>query len=293
MKGKNNKGKVVKGSSKVGQIRMVSDSNQNVKLSAANSKEVSKKAGKTRSKASLASKTSKQSMLSENSIRPAISLNFDEESKIIPKSLLCNICKNLVRNPTKCYQCKALFCRECFLQNLEKKHKCPKCFKIISENLIKNSTTENEFKNIFIKCRYNGCKESINLLDYEEHLKVCPFQNLKNFADMENLLYSSSSQTEQDPCSNNAVMDYCLNNVKKEIRMNNETSYANDDEVIENEYNNLIEGKGGEESMEIFKNIIQNGKEIENVIDDLENRKKEVNSIIKEYQNKINLHEII
>ena len=103
----------------------------------------------------------------------------------------CNICKKLVKNPTKCYQCKALFCRDCLLNILEKNHKCPKCFKIISENLIKNTGLDNEFKNTFIKCKYTGCKESVNLFNYEEHLKICPFKNIKDSLEIDNLIESN------------------------------------------------------------------------------------------------------
>ena len=170
--------------SKVGQIRMISESSQNNKTLTLSTKNGITLKKSNKSKASFMSKTSiapkklnvDANQLKESTNRPSININFKEIpkdiSKEIPKSLLCNICKNLVKNPTKCYQCKALFCRECLLKILEKNHKCPKCFKIISENLVKNADFDKEFKNTYIKCKYTGCKESVNLFDYEEHLKI-------------------------------------------------------------------------------------------------------------------------
>ena len=43
---------------------------------------------------------------------------------------------------------------------------------------------------------------------------------------------------------------------------------------------------------DIFRNILENGKKFENEILELENRKKEVNEIIKDMQNKISLEEM-
>ena len=80
----------------------------------------------TKSRASFISKATKKNLnidaasLQESSVRPAININFKEImkdfSKEIPKSLICNICHNLVKSPTQCYQCKALFCKECLFQ---------------------------------------------------------------------------------------------------------------------------------------------------------------------------------
>lgn len=61
-----------------------------------------------------------------------------------------------------------------FLNILNKNHKYCICFKIIFENLIKNERLENEYNNTFIKCKYIGCQESVNLLNYQEQ-KDLPF----------------------------------------------------------------------------------------------------------------------
>ena len=290
--------------SKVGQIRMISESNKNSKTISFNSKANLKK--QSQRKASFTSKASKANtkqlnvdanLLKDPLIRPAININFKEVpkdiSKEIPKSLLCNICKNLVKNPTKCYQCKALFCRECLFNILEKNHKCPKCFKIISENLIKNAGLDNEFKNTFIKCKYTGCKEAINLIDYEEHLKICPFKNIKDSLEIDNLVYFSSLPFNKDPYSNSALMNYSVKKAEEDINLNNGTSYIKDKEQIEEEYNNIIKGQGDMANFELFKNIIEIGNLFEEDIDALESKKNEVNDIVKELQNKITLHEIV
>ena len=306
MKG-NNKDKKYnqeKNKSKVGQIRMISVTNPNSKTIALNNKGTLKRP--TKSKTSLISKESKVNtkknnvdvtLLKESAIRPAININFKDVpkdiSKEIPKSLLCNICKNLVKNPTKCYQCKALFCKDCLLNILEKNHKCPKCFKIISENLIKNAGLDNEFKNTFIKCKYTGCKESVNLFNYEEHLKICPFKNIKDSLEIDNLVYFNSLPFNQDPYSNSVLMNYSIKKAEDDINLNNEVSYVEDSAKIEEEYNDLINGRGDVVTLDIFKNIIECGKQFEDDIEILDRKKNEVNDIVKELQSKITLHEIV
>ena len=266
--------------SKLGQIRMISESTQNSRTLTLNSKNGA---------------TLKKSNKSKASFMSAININFKEIpkdiSKEIPKSLLCNICKNLVKNPTKCYQCKALFCMECLLKVLEKNHKCPKCFKIISENLIKNADFDNEFKNTFIKCKYTGCKESANLFDYEEHLKICPFKNIKDTLEIDNLVYFDSLPFNKDPYSNSVLMEYCVKKAKEDINVNNETTFVDGKEKIEAEYNEIIKGNG--KKMELFKDIIESGSMFEDDIDIIDNRKKEVNDIVKELQSKITFHDIV
>ena len=305
MKG-NNKDKKYnqeKNKSKVGQIRMISVTNPNSKTIALNNKGTLKRP--TKSKTSLISKESKVNkknnvdvaILKELAIRPAININFKDVpkdiSKEIPKSLLCNICKNLVKNPTKCYQCKVLFCKDCLLNILEKNHKCPKCFKIISENLIKNAGLDNEFKNTFIKCKYTGCKESVNLFNYEEHLKICPFKNIKDSLEIDNLVYFNSLPFNQDPYSNSVLMNYSIKKAEDDINLNNEVSYVEDNAKIEEEYNDLINGRGDVVTLDIFKNIIECGKQFEDDIEILDRKKNEVNDIVKELQSKITLHEIV
>ena len=45
--------------------------------------------------------------------------------------------------------------------------------------------------------------------------------------------------------------------------------------------------------MDIFKDIIESGKMLEDDIEILDNRKKEVNDIVKELQSKITFHDIV
>ena len=281
--------------SKLGDIHMISESTHNSKTMTYNPRTKNS----TKTKASFISKASKKKLnsdatsLAESSVRPAININFKEilkdVSKEIPKSLLCNLCHNLVKSPTKCYQCNALFCKECLFSVLNKDKKCPKCFKIISKNLLKNAKLDNEFKNTFIKCKYTGCKESVNLFEYENHLKICAFKDIKDNLDIDNLVYFNTLPIKDDPYSNSILMDYTVKKVENEIKLNNETSLLDSDEIIEKKYDDMIQGQGGEE---ICRNILENGKQLENDILEFENKKKEMNEIIKEMQSKIRLNEM-
>ena len=280
--------------SKLGEIRMVSETH-NSKIMTYNPR----LKNTTKSKASFISKATKKNLnldttsLQESSVRPAININFKEIlkdiSKEIPKSLICNLCQNLAKSPIECYQCKALFCKECLFSVLNKDKKCPKCFKIISKNLLKNAKLDNEFKNTFIKCKYTGCKESVNLYEYENHLKICTFKDIKDDLDIDNLVYFNSLPIKDDPYSNSILLDYSVKKVENEIKLNNETSLLDNNEILEKKYEEITQGQEGEE---IFRNILENRNQLENGILELESRKKEVNDIIKEMQNKINLIEM-
>ena len=275
--------------SKIGEIHLISDINNNPRTMTFNPR--LKKS--TKSKVSFTSKGAKKLNINSNTMRPAININFKEIlkdiSKEIPKSLLCNLCKNLVKSPTKCYQCKALFCKECLFSVLNKDKKCPKCFKIISKNLLKNAQLDNEFKNTFIKCKYTGCKESVNLYEYENHLKICAFKDIKDNLDIDNLVYFNSLSIKDDPYSNSILMDYSVTKAENDIKLNNETSFVDDNKIIQKKYENCLLGQEGQE---IFRNILKNGKQLEDDILELDNKKKEVNDIIKEMQNKICLNEL-
>ena len=231
----------------------------------------------------------------ETSFRPAININFKEIlkdiSKEIPNSLKCNLCKNLVKSPTKCYQCNALFCKECLFNVLNKNKKCPKCFKIISKNLLKDAKLDKEFKNTFIKCKYTGCKESVNLYDYEKHLKVCAFKDIKDSIQLDNLVYFNTLPIKEDPYSNSILMNYSVKNAENDIEINNKTSLVENNEIVEKRYEDWTQEKY-EGNDEVFKNILENAKKFEDEIMEEENKKKEVNELIKEMQSKIALHEM-
>ena len=305
MKVKNNREKFFKQGlkkSNLVQKRIIPESNQIPKTMIINNKRnlkkniISKSINKSKTpKINNTKKVNKESSFAkESKKRPSVNINFKEIpkdiSKEIPESLLCNICKNLVKNPSKCYQCKALFCRECLLNILEKNHKCPKCFKIISENLIRNERLENEFKNTFIKCKHIGCQESINLLNYQEHIKMCPFKNIKDIIEIDNLIYFDSLPFNEDPYSNSGLMNYSIKKAKNDFKISDEVSYIKTKEQIEEEYNNLIQGKGNNSSGEIFNDIIQFGKQLEDDINFIDNKQKEINDIVKELQSKIILY---
>ena len=284
-----------KTNSKLGDIHMISDSSNKSKNLTFNPRlKISKK-----TKESLTYKAPNKlnidSASQETSARPAIIINFREIlkdiSKEVPKSLICNLCNTLVKAPTKCYQCKALFCKDCLTSVLDKNKKCPKCFKIISKKLLKNANLDNELKNTFIKCKYIGCKESVNLLNYEEHLKNCEFKDIKDSVQIDNLVYFNSQSIKEDPYSNSILMEYSVKNAQDEIEINKQTSLIDTDEIIQKKYEDWT-NESSNEAENNFKNIFESGKKIEEDILELENRKKEVNDIIKEMQSKIILNKV-
>ena len=279
-----------------GKINMIPDS----KVSTYNNKTFKPPIKNKASKASINSRFSKNlnidsTLLKEKEntlVRPSININFKsilkDISKEVPKSLLCNICKTLVKSGIKCYQCKALFCKECIFNVLKKNKKCPKCFKIISKDLLKPADLNNEFKNTFIKCKYLGCKESINLLNYENHLNICPFKNIKNDQDIDNLVHFNTLPLNEDPYSNSILIDYSVSKAEKDILLNEKVSYVNDNDFVENKYNDIIEGKD-KDINNVFNNILETMNELENDVDLMDKKKKEINDQVKELQNKIKI----
>ena len=284
-----------KNKSKLGEIRMISDSSSNQKNIALNPRFKNNTKSKVTSTSKIQNKLNTDSSSLETSFRPAININFKEIlkdiSKEIPNSLKCNLCKNLVKSPTKCYQCNALFCKECLFNVLNKNKKCPKCFKIISKNLLKDAKLDKEFKNTFIKCKYTGCKESVNLYDYEKHLKVCAFKDIKDSIQLDNLVYFNTLPIKEDPYSNSILMNYSVKNAENDIEINNKTSLVENNEIVEKRYEDWTQDKY-EGNDEVFKNILENAKKFEDEILEEENKKKEVNELIKEMQSKIALHEM-
>ena len=284
-----------KNKSKLGEIRMISDSSSNQKNIALNPRFKNITKSKVTSTSKIQNKLNTDSSSLETSFRPAININFKEIlkdiSKEIPNSLKCNLCKNLVKSPTKCYQCNALFCKECLFNVLNKNKKCPKCFKIISKNLLKDAKLDKEFKNTFIKCKYTGCKESVNLYDYEKHLKVCAFKDVKDSIQLDNLVYFNTLPIKEDPYSNSILMNYSVKNAENDIEIINKTSLVENNEIVEKRYEDWTQDKY-EGNDEVFKNILENAKKFEDEIMEEENKKKEVNELIKEMQSKIALHEM-
>ena len=281
--------------SKLGEIHMISDSSTNSKNMTFNPRSKLSRKSKESLTYKVPNRLNIDSASAQETTRPAININFREVlkdiSKEVPKSLICNLCNTLVKAPTKCYQCKALFCKDCLTSVLDKNKKCPKCFKIISKKLLKNANLDNELKNTFIKCKYIGCKESVNLLNYEEHLKNCEFKDIKDSVQIDNLVYFNSQSIKEDPYSNSILMEYSVKNAENEIEINKETSLIDTNETIEKKYEDWT-NESGTDVENNFKNILENGKKIEDDIFELENRKKEVNDIIKEMQSKINLKEV-
>ena len=279
-------------SSKIGQIKMISGPTKKTARNLRNPvTKVQKKVNVLNNNNKAILKNNK--INDSNSVRE-VNINFKEPVKDlsveIPKPLLCNICKKLLKNPVKCYQCKALFCKECLLKILEKNHKCPKCFKVISENLIKSSLLTKEFENTFIKCKYLGCQDKINLFYYEKHLETCPFRVIKSIEEVDNLIFFQSIPFEKDPYSNSELMNYSVNKAENDFKLNNEASLVNQNDEIENMYQKLQKSEGEGDIQIMFKNIMENSKQLEDDIELLDVKKDEINEQIKQLQNKIVLH---
>ena len=156
---------------------------------------------------------------------------------------------------------------------------------------MKDAKLDKEFKNTFIKCKYTGCKESVNLYDYEKHLKVCAFKDIKDSIQLDNLVYFNTLPIKEDPYSNSILMNYSVKNAENDIEINNKTSLVENNEIVEKRYEDWTQDKY-EGNDEVFKNILENAKKFEDEILEEENKKKEVNELIKEMQSKIALHEM-
>ena len=120
-------------------------------------------------------------------------------------------------------------------------------------------------------------------------MKKCAFKDIKDNVDIDNLVYFNSLSIKDDPYSNSILMDYSVKKIENDIKLNNETSLLDNNELLEKKYEEMTQGQGGEE---IFRNILESGKQLENDILELDSKKKEVNDIIKEMQNKISLIEM-
>lgn len=276
--------------SKLGQIKIITapqSSNVNNKLDRKS----------TKSKATFNPKTNKKNTKAKEAIKESININFKEEAKDesieIPRSLLCNICHKLVKNPTKCYKCGALFCRDCLMNVLDKYHKCPKCFKVLSENLIKAAVLSKEFENTYIKCKYIGCKEVINLFNYEEHMNTCPFKNVQNMNEIENLHYINPLPFNEDPYSNSPLVNYSLKKIESDKKLDQETSYIRPKKEIEEFFDRFQKEKASDSIHKIFQNIIEQTNCLKDDLNLFINKKELINEEIKNLQKQIKLHDIV
>ena len=86
-------------------------------------------------------------------------------------------------------------------------------------------------------------------------------------------------------------MNYTFKKAQDDLNINKGTTFVDDKEKIEEQYKEVIKSNG--ENMDIFKDIIESGKMLEDDIEILDNRKKEVNDIVKELQSKITFHDIV
>ena len=95
-----------------------------------------------------------------------------DNNKLSP-TLQCSICLDLVMEPVECQKCSKLFCKECINNWLQNSTQCPN-----KHQFIKQSTLDDWIKpalnRIFIKCPFQGCKNSYAYSTWSNHLKRCP-----------------------------------------------------------------------------------------------------------------------
>lgn len=90
----------------------------------------------------------------------------NEIFNLFEESITCQICSNLIIEPTMCLQCQNTFCKNCIKDWMEKNKSCPNnCenpeYKDVVEK--KNNITKFKFKCI------KGCGEEIPFNDINSH----------------------------------------------------------------------------------------------------------------------------
>jgi len=80
-----------------------------------------------------------------------------------PERLLCEyICSNILRNPIRCKQCSAHFCKPCIDKWLQSKKLCPKCLQDFIPRKVESILKE-DLDDLLIYCvnKPNGCDKEI------------------------------------------------------------------------------------------------------------------------------------
>ena len=107
----------------------------------------------------------------------------DRFNSPVPHGLLCNICKDVLRNPKSCKNGGHLFCHYCIHQWLTRVKKCPQCKKHLTpETLVHPQQCFLRILNdLEIKCDYHerGCYRPIPLGNLEVHVSRCGFAPVK------------------------------------------------------------------------------------------------------------------
>ena len=147
--------------------------------------------------------------------------NFKETLYFQKNLIICFICKNILNRPTKCNQCKNLFCFD--------------CIKKYSENLINNNNNNND-DNI------NNKKNDNNNNDNKQNEKkitnfYCPNCKSEDF-EFQNFLYKFIEQYIENKC------EKCGKEFKNKEELNHHLKNCKEDyicELCENENYFVIE----------------------------------------------------
>lgn len=200
----------------------------------------------------------------------------------IPQELLCYLCLKLIEEPVKCYKCNTRFCKKCLTEVVNIKQKCPKCFCLISDNLIQPVDLTKEYEKKIIQCPYPGCKEDFNLLVVKEHMKKCVFKDAYEEQRAKVNKFVSYSY-EKDPYIKPHLLLLLKKNKAREI--NNATTFVYNDEeqkkrfeISNNNYNNT---DFDDMLKEMRKRITEANDSIENNIFDIAKATKDTNDTIK------------
>ena len=131
---------------------------------------------------------------------PTMGIPFEMVSNKVEQikleELTCPICQNLIWNIVYCSKCGNIFCQYSINQSIEKvNNSCPICRNSrfqISECL----ALKIFFKNIYLKCPNESCKENPNYLDYISHLEKCKFR--KYYCSNQGCTYENVLNNEKD-----------------------------------------------------------------------------------------------
>ena len=200
----------------------------------------------------------------------------------IDQSLVCHTCNFLPENPTICYKCNTLFCRNCLENYVKEKQRCPKCLKLITSAALQNVNLKNIYSKYKVKCPSNGCQEFLDLNQLIEHSKECVYKNIKNKNDVKHINKFVILSFEDDPYTKLFFSDYCIRKNKSDINYQNYSTVFNYDE-FENNFNGWVKGKiNGEKSLDdVKKKINDASKKVNKDLLDVAKLTKDTNEVIK------------
>ncbi len=200
----------------------------------------------------------------------------------IDQSLVCHTCNFLPENPTICYKCNTLFCRQCLENYVKEKERCPKCLKLITIAALQNINLKNIYSKYKVKCPYNGCQEFLDLNQLIEHSKECVYKNVKSKNDVKHFNKFVILSFEDDPYTKLYYGDYCVRKNKSDIDCQKYSSVLNYDEFVES-FNGWVKGKiNGEKCLnDVKKKINESNSKINKDLLDVAKLTKDTNEVIK------------